>query len=240
MRALVAVIPIALAACGSTTTPAHPVDNRAHAAAPECPPDENLVERARAAWALDPAEPIDVTACAPGHFGEDGWLVEAFVRAGGENADLIYEQWQSILGSASFDRVIVRGSASEVPPWYVEMGGGTWSAHDLDGDGIDELLDVTSYDHHGYVVENLSVFRVAAGQLERVGTLALSYDNTSAADDEASTINCSAIHAVEPAAAAKHIVVTGTHAGARDGAEQNCPKTGAHRYGLVGGKLAEL
>ena len=103
-----------------------------------------------------------------------------------------------------------------------------WRAVDLDGDGDDEVVWVTSYDHGGHLQEVLSVARVDRGALALVGDpLPLSEDNSAAGYPEDETRVCDARWEL----AARRIAIT---------YGRGCERTGTVVYAFDGEKLREV
>jgi hypothetical protein len=168
--------------------------------------------------------------CAPGKFPDPGVFVEATV---------VSDEPTQHMGVLAADRKtqIVKLVGEPIAPGELDGSGATYAAHDLDGDGIDEIVASWGSDRRGYVVSNVSVYRVKKDKLVRAGDpVPVSYDDSAAEPDKMTS--CEGNHAVEPAAKGKQIAITVTTISGKPEAS-NCLAKGKHVFALVGDKLVE-
>jgi hypothetical protein len=161
-----------------------------------CPVDKDL--NARVAPLLGVAvENIDSATCTAGRFPEPMWLITA--RYSKDPDDMMVYERELVLDPAG--KVLSQGEELDMP-MGAAMASGTSdaTAADLDGDGIDELVEVSFYDRHGYQSQTLHVRRrVGQGpsatwepMLERQ----FAYDNSAA--DEPPILTCDASWKITP------------------------------------------
>ena len=179
-------------ACGPAPTGPSTVSGTAPpataaAAAEPCPAGDALIETARAAWGKGPGEIYaDCVALRAG--GETLWLVDGTFDPGGDSMTM--GMWTALVTPAGE----VRWSAGDDELPYGAMmrtSSAGWTAADLDGDGTDEVLYETTYDHGGYLDSQLLVGRIAGGELVVAEGVPLSSDNSAADVDEAEMVVCS-------------------------------------------------
>lgn len=208
---------------------------------PACPPDADLAPRLRELWDVPPDARLDLAGCARGHFGRPGWLVDAFIDTGDEES----EERIEVLAADGSGVIAALAPAAVRAVERLDTGAG-WEAADLDGDGVDELLQVQEYFQTAVRSTALAVYRVEGAVIREVATLALAFDNHNAKAISASRIvACHGQHTLADGGNRSHhiliegaIAKSGRQAGGTVGA--NCPLPGAHRYRLVDGKLEEV
>ncbi|MDB4962549.1 MAG: hypothetical protein JWP01_2548 [Myxococcales bacterium] len=206
-----------------------------------CPPNE--VAAAMLVLALLTSDKISVLKCAPGSFPNPGWAMVAWV---GEPADLSAEGANVDNSRAArlhhfvFSTVgEVLVDSSEEASWHQRQDDEVTKtirleSADLDGNGIDEVLEETEYTRRGYVVGTLSVFALKGKALGGALKLQTSYDD-SGMDRELGTTSCTANWTVSDDGNGKReLVVTARSAGGPDA--NKCVK-GVTRYQMRAGKL---
>lgn len=210
---------------------------------PACPPENDLAPRLREMWQVPHDAAIDVVACLRGRFGRHGWLVDAFIDVGDQES----ESRVAVI-AADLSDVIAEldpADASRVDRFDAGAGNG-WEAVDLDGDGIDELLQLQEWNQVAVQSITLAVFRLDRAAIRRVGALHLAHDNKGAKGMSARrVVQCTSQHAVADGPdGTRHILVDGTitTSGRQAGptVAASCPLPGAHRYRLAGGALEEV
>jgi len=123
---------------------------------------------------------VELVSCAPGYFGRAGFALVAWVGKGTDQAVL---HRLVVVGNGTLIADAVRGAT------YHETRGEERSvtkqvrAEDLDGDGIDEVIEETQYTRSGGRVGDLAVYMIASGELVRAGDLQISYDDSLAHPD---------------------------------------------------------
>lgn len=257
---------LALAACSGASgspppvadhrgeTPDLPRDRHTHASAlppvggieerpvPACPAETDLVPRLRELWEVPPDAQIDVVACARGRFGRAGWLVDAFIDLGEEESE---KRVEVLAADGGVIAALDPADASPVDRFDADAGNG-WEVVDLDGDGIDELLQVQEWNQVAVLSSTLAVFRLDGAAIRAAGRLHLAHDNKGAKAMTASrVVQCSSRHAIADAPdGTRQILVEGTitRSGRQAAAAvaASCPLPGAHRYRLAGGRLEEV
>ena len=236
-------------------TPGAPKDRHVHASllpplggieedpVPACPPENDLAPRLREMWQVPHDAAIDVVACVRGRFGRHGWLVDAFIDVGDQESES-----RAAVIAADFSEVIAEldpADASRVDRFDAGAGNG-WQAVDLDGDGIDELLQLQEWNQVAVQSITLAVFRLDRAAIRRVGALHLAHDNKGAKGMSARrVVQCTSQHAVADGPdGTRYILVDGTitTSGRQAGptVAAHCPLPGAHRYRLAGGALEEV
>lgn len=215
----------ALAACGAPAAPvaAPPATTTAETAPPPptaCPTGDALADAARRAWGAGdgPTEAICVA-----------------LRAGGDTLWYLEGTWE-----ASPEATVIHRHAALVTPggevrWHdgyetsygevMRSYAADHRAHDLDGDGVDELLFVSTYDAGGTIETSIGVATIRAGALVASDqTIPLGFDNSAADVDEAELRTCAADWVVD----GRKVVIT--YAG-------DCERTGAAIYAWDGAAL---
>ncbi len=210
---------------------------------PACPPEADLALRLREVWEVPPDAQLDIAGCARGHFGRPGWLIEAFI----DTADEESEQRIEVL-AADQGRIIAAldpGAARAIDRFDPGAGDG-WEAADLDGDGVDEVLQLEERFDVGVRSTALAVYRIDGAAIREVARLPIAFDNHGAKAITAPRIvSCRGQHALADGGdGAHHILVEGSIAksGRQASATVNmsCPPSGSHRYRMVAGKLEEV
>ncbi|HEU5060413.1 MAG TPA: hypothetical protein VFU21_27970 [Kofleriaceae bacterium] len=210
---------------------------------PACPPEPDLVPRLRELWQVAPDAAIDVVACVRGRFRGHGWLVDAFIDLGDQESESRVAVVAA--GGGGLIAELDPADASRVDRFDAAAGNG-WQVVDLDGDGVDELLQLQEWNHVAALSTQLAVFRLDGAAIRRVGVLDLAHDNKGAKGMTARrVVQCSSQHALADAPdGTRTILVEGTitTAGRQAGpiAAAHCPLPGAHHYRLVGGALEEV
>lgn len=208
---------------------------------PACPAESDLAPRLRELWEVAPDAKVDVVACTRGSFGAAGWLVDAFIDTSDEDS----EERVEILAVADWRTLAARDPYSSFSELYRhETGpGNTWDVVDLDGDGVDEMLLFQEWDQKGERSTTVAAYRVDGARIADAGSLVLSLDNQEGASSAAHRIKCWSQHGISDGPnGSRHILVDGRieNAGRRSEKPLPCPKPGAHRYGLIDGRLAEV
>ena len=236
-------------------TPLVPADRHIHAAVmppiggieerpvAACPAEEELAAGLRERWQVPLDAAIEVVACVRGHFGRPGWLVAAFVEASGDQE---FGQRIEVLATDGGGVIAAADPATLAPVDRGDLGGNRWQAVDLDGDGIDELLELQDWNQVAVRATSLAVFRIAGGEILRVASLDLAYDNKAAKGMTSRRIvQCTSQYTLaDGPGGTRRILVEGTitTAGRQAGRiiGTSCPPPGAHTYRLVGGALEEV
>jgi hypothetical protein len=235
-------------------TPAVPGDRHTHAVlppvggivekpVPACPPESDLAARLRELWQVPPDAKVDVAGCARGNFGRAGWLVDAFIDTGDEESE---ERIEVLAVDGGGVIAVLEPDGVRTADRFDIGAGDGWEAVDLDGDGVDELLQLEERFDVGVHSTVLAVFRIEAATIREVGRLHLAFDNHGAKAISAPRIvSCSGQHALADGGdGGRHILVEG--AIGRSGRQasgtvnMSCPLPGSHRYRLAGGKLEEV
>jgi hypothetical protein len=235
--------PVALAHDRHAHAVLPPVGGIVEQPVPACPPEADLAWRLRELWQVPPDAKVDVAGCARGHFGRAGWLVDAFIDSGDEESE---ERIEVLAVDGSGVIAMLEPDGVRTADRFDVGAGDGWEAADLDGDGVDELLQLEERFDVGVHSTVLAVFRIEAAAIREVGRLHIAFDNRGAKAITAPRIvSCSGQHALADGGnGARHIVVEG--AIARSGrqasgtANSSCPLRGPHRYRLVDGKLEEV
>jgi len=210
---------------------------------PACPPEPDLAARLREVWQVPPDAQVDVAGCARGHFGRAGWLIDAFIDSGDEESE---ERVEVLAADGSGVIAVLDPDGVRTVDRFDVGAGNGWEASDLDGDGVDELLQVQEAFHVAVHSSDLTIYRVDGAALREVGRLPLAFDNHGAkAISAPRVVACSGQHALADGGNRTHdIVIEG--AIARSGRQaggtvsRSCPLPGSHRYRLVDGKLVEV
>ena len=236
------------------TTPAAPSARHSHASlppvggidekpVPACPPEPDLAARLREVWQVPPDAEVDVAGCARGHFGRAGWLIDAFIDSGDEESE---ERIEVLAADGSGVIAMLDPDGVRTADRFDVGAGNGWEAADLDGDGIDELLQVREAFHVAVRSSDLTIYRIDGAVLRQVGRLPLAFDNHGAKAITAPRIvACSGQHALADGGNRSHdILIEGAIAKsgrqASGTVRASCPLPGSHRYRLVDGKLEEV
>lgn len=210
---------------------------------PACPAESQLVPELRERWDVPQDAALDVVACTRGRFGRAGWLIDAFI----DHSDDESEERVEILAADGGGIVAAREPDESLPYSYRhETGAGnTWEVVDLDADGKDEMLLFQEWDRRGVRSTSVAVYRLDGGRIVAAGSLPLAFDNEQEGASAARRVRCAAQHGISDGPdGSRHIMVEGRVeiAGRRAAGTvaESCPKPGSHRYGLVGGALAEV
>ena len=240
---------LVVAACGgkaATSSPAtldnQPGDGQVVGAPSACPPMPALREAVERHWqtTFGPQHSID---CVPGRFGEPGYLLEVEVEpADGPSGDDSSPRAGTLILAADLSRALLDGGLEEIPWGMFESYDTAAQVHDLDRDGVDEVIDVWSSDRHGEMESGLLVLRVRDGAFVTVGTVLLSSDNAAAiiSDDLASLAlrSCDSTWQIVPRDDADVISVVSSWSEG-DPADGSCLPPGTHVFALVGDQLTE-
>ncbi len=210
---------------------------------PACPAETDLVPRLRELWQVPPDATIDVVACARGRFGRAGWLVDAFIDVGDDES----EQRIEVLAADGGGVIAALDPEDASPVDRFDSGAGNgWDVADLDGDGVDELLQLQEQNQVAVLSTTLVVYRLDRAAIRQVAALHLAYDNRRAKGMTARrVVQCASQHGfADGPDGARHIMVEGTitTSGRQAGpiAAAGCPLPGSHRYRLTGGTLEEV
>lgn len=230
-------------ACGGPA--ATPALGNSRGAAPQvarvtvpCPTGDALTALARTAWD-NPAGTITARCVELFVGGQALWLVEGSVEHAlgddGEAVDL-----DRALVVAATGATLSKQLDTDQPTGVLDkMMGEGYTAVDLDGDGNDELIDITGWGHGGTQSLSLLVWRIDGNQLRAAGTLAMLDDNSAAVEDEAEIRTCRAEHKlVDGPDGGKRIELNATWAGGPD--PTDCPLEGRHVYAWDGQGLVEV
>jgi hypothetical protein len=210
---------------------------------PACPPESDLAARLRELWQVPLDARIDIAGCARGHFGRGGWLIDAFIDVADEESE---ERIEVLAVDGSGIIAMLDPDGVRTADRFDIGAGDGWEAADLDGDGIDELLQLEERFDVGVHSTVLAVFRIDGAAIREVGRLHLAFDNHGAKAITAPRIvSCTGQHALADGGnGAHHILVEGAigKSGRQAGGtvSMSCPLPGSHRYRLIGGKLEEV
>lgn len=208
-----------------------------------CPPAADLAGRLRDLWELPAAARLDIATCARGHFGRPGWLIDAFIATG----DAGSEERIEVLAADDSGVIAILDPDGVRTADRADLGAGdSWQAADLDGDGMDELLEVQELFQTGVRSTALAVYRIEGTAIREVSRLPLAFDNQNAKAITAPRIvTCSGQQSLADGGnRTREVLVEGTIARSGRRAEgtirASCPLPGSHRYRLIGGKLEEV
>lgn len=236
---LCSLLPIALAtlaACGGKATPAPAPGNvSSRATAVPCPEGDELARVAIAAWGRGPG--TATAACGAVVIGgQPLWLINGFLERD-ESEEFMVGEWTAVV-RPSGEVLSVEGDDGLAPATVDHMTDNQWLAADLDGDGDDELINLTGYAHMGLEATSLQVARIRGGVYVPVASqLQLSEDDTASVDaddpDAGPTHRCTATWKLVPVGAAQHLEITYQGVG-------DCPLTGRAVWKLDGDRLVEV
>ncbi len=207
-------------ACGHKA-PAGPVGNggdTAAAEAPPCPTGPALGDRVARLFGVPVDDLASEPSCATGHFPEAGQAIDAWLwehdAPDGNSGITVRIATVDGGGELSNDTRLFEGLPPGVSDSSADL---SLQAHDLDADGVDELLFVHARDHGGVDSEELVVLRLTGGAWVDVGRRLVKFDNS--AMGEPPEVSCAATWKVEGAA----IVIT--PAGGGGGSSEECAST---------------
>jgi hypothetical protein len=167
-------------------------------------------------------------ACTGGNFGSPGWFLNATYRVG-----TVAMGARGIVAADSQSDAIPR-VAGEVPQAQLDDISCGYEAVDLDGDGVDEILERCDANRHGYMELTTSVLHLYGRTLVRISGPLVSFDDSGADPrGNGSVYSCDGTVAVE----GRHLVVT---IGRIQGKPEDCLPVGKHVFELRGAQLAEI
>jgi hypothetical protein len=202
------------AACAASTPKPHraPLENRAKLDPTACPTDDELVRRLRTAWMLDETTPIEIGICRAARVPGPAFVVFA------------------ILGHERLRRTIVVDDAvvheqEQILPNVPQWGGwrGELRIIDLDGDGVDEIVELEDEPLPDSDTTFLRIHRVHDGAMQKI------FDHVMTSRD--ATSSCTATMQIT-----KDGMVIDAKAGGED--PEDCWTDGLHVVRVVGGTIA--
>jgi hypothetical protein len=238
------------ASCSATAKPEPPPSTAPVPAAPAgdaaapavtrpCPAGAELEQLARDQWGIARGGKLEVE-CAEGRFGEPAWVIWGLAydvpmgdadgdEPGGAVAELDNQLHTTIVTPAG--DVIARsdeGGLSFVDLDYGETP--SYRPHDLDGDGVDELVTILSSSRRGYFVRELVLTVIADGALEPSGErLFVSYDDGGAVAEPPGPTSCPGTVRFD---ATQIVIESGAPTGDPEVIESACAPAGERRYAL--------
>jgi hypothetical protein len=229
---------LALAGCGPAAT--HPATGNSvaggsgvsHPAATPCPADIGAAALTSWGKTAGTAEASCVALWSEGH---TVWLFDGIWEPPESDDSYTVGMWTSVTTDAG--QVLWSDGSDDMPLGAAERSGTTdYKAIDFDGDGNDELLFESDYDHGGYSESSLSAASVRDGKLQVGASLPLSSDNSAAEEDPESTYSCAGEYAViDGPDGTKQVAITGS-----GDASDGCALPGRHVYRWNGATLVEV
>lgn len=194
-----------------------------------CPDDATLAGSLAKVWNVNPTQKVEIVACHPGRFGVDAWLVYAYVdtydadEPSREPADSVVRR--IILTD---DAVVADSEPAFISPYMRYEGTArAGTPVDLDGDGVDEVLETEWSISQGDFSEWLDVLRVDQASHTFVTDFHLVTDYDNDGNPCGDELECRASHQVTTVAGgARRIVVT---------SEAGCENAGVRTYGYRDG-----
>lgn len=179
---------------------------------------------------------VSVLKCVPGRFPDPGWAFVAWV--GDVSSDespahlhyTVLRETGAIVADLNREATVHERNSGE------ETEIVRFQSSDLDGDGVEELIEENEYLRRGWVIGNLVVLRVENDRLVRKLHLRLSY-NDGGMVPEGGVTSCKARWTLSEAGKGRMIVITGIEASGPD-ASTTCI-TGTARYELRGGAFVK-
>lgn len=159
------------------------------------------------ARALGTKKAITVLSCAPGSYPDPGWTFVAWegVKAdgGAEGSPVAHHHHAVVRGAGT-----LVADQSEEATWHErnddeDTESKVLRSVDLDGDGVDEIIEQTEYTRRGWIVGSLDVYRIEGRGLTNVRHFQLSYDDGGMASEKGDT-HCEASWSLGSSSAGGH------------------------------------
>jgi len=229
-----------IAACGPTAASQRKLQHRGHGPVvighprpAACPTGDALSQLAMKSW-RHPTGTVEAKCTELYVDSRTVWLIDGWWMSGEEAGSATVGAWTSLV--ASDGTILWADGADDLPEGAMDRSStGPFTAVDFDGDGSDEVIYESSYDHGGYSQSSLTAAAIRDDKLVAGDSLPLSSDDSAAIDPTAGekAHTCDGKYEVISSPdGTKQVAITGS-----GDAGDDCAKPGRHVYRWDGNSL---